>query len=891
MLKKIIVILVVLLVVAGVFLGYKQLKKEHLPPVKTIDAVPLNASALFIVQNFHAFHKKTLTSNLFWEELLSVNQLKNLNQNIAKIDSVLTNNDEVESLLQPELVVSVHSSGANKFDYIFTAQTKTEIEESKVKNRLEKLFGVTVTSRIYDNTPIYTIPLKNKKLYCVANNRFVSFSYSSILIEEVVRHIHANQTLFDNKRFAKAYKTLGSHSDFYFLINPEHSVQNVKKYFKHYFTRFSDYSDWTVFDGELKTNALELTGFSVAVDSANHYLSVFAQQAKQKVQIPAVLPKTTAFYYHIGFSDSKTYQKQYIQFLKGAKKGFKRDKHIEELNKQYQSSFEKEFLFRLVDEAAFAVAQPPLDEVFKNSFVVTKCTDVEKVMLLLTQNSPEPEKISDVEVYSMPVSMDFGLLLNPVFPKFTSPVVFALNDYLVFASNSRAAEEFIRQNSFNHTLTKDEAYRSLTDNIASESNSTIYFNFPKSENLIYWALNDEAIKFVKQNKETINKYQAAIWQTSYHKNDLYYQYFYAKYNPSFKLSTASLWELALDTTYRFVPQSVVNHKTGLKEIVVQDNNNVLYLISSTGKILWKKQIPLPIKGKIYQIDRFKNNKLQLLFNTDEKMYLIDRNGNFVEPYPVKLPEKASGALQVVDYDKNRNYRILVPCFDNFVYNYNADGEKVKGWKFEKQVSPVVKIYPHFAIDGKDYLTFVTQDGSVLITARNGKQRVNITEKIPASSFISDYIEVKNSLSKTSIIGIDTNGTVTRLFYNNKIALTKVNNGVSNADFGYIDNNKNIDVLYSFKNNVQATTLDNAIIWETALPGNISYLHYTKLGQKKYTGIIAGNEVFIYDNEGNLLPDFPVKGNAPFVMDDLEKDGKPNLIVGDGKVIMNYQIQK
>ena len=64
-----------------------------------------------------------------------------------------------------------------------------------------------------------------------------------------------------------------------------------------------------------------------------------------------------------------------------------------------------------------------------------------------------------------------------------------------------------------------------------------------------------------------------------------------------------------------------------------------------------------------------------------------------------------------------------------------------------------------------------------------------------------------------------------------------------------------------------------------------------MGQKKYTGIIAGNEVFIYDNEGNLLPDFPVKGNAPFVMDDLEKDGKPNLIVGDGKVIMNYQIQK
>ena len=48
-----------------------------------------------------------------------------------------------------------------------------------------------------------------------------------------------------------------------------------------------------------------------------------------------------------------------------------------------------------------------------------------------------------------------------------------------------------------------------------------------------------------------------------------------------------------------------NHLTKKKEIVVQDYNNVLYLISSDGKILWKKQLLGPVQGKIKQVDIFK----------------------------------------------------------------------------------------------------------------------------------------------------------------------------------------------------------------------------------------------------------------------------------------------
>ena len=60
---------------------------------------------------------------------------------------------------------------------------------------------------------------------------------------------------------------------------------------------------------------------------------------------------------------------------------------------------------------------------------------------------------------------------------------------------------------------------------------------------------------------------------------------------------------------------VKNHYTQKWEIAVQDENLNLYLISSEGEILWKRKLQEAVIGSIRQIDLFKNNKLQLLFNT------------------------------------------------------------------------------------------------------------------------------------------------------------------------------------------------------------------------------------------------------------------------------------
>jgi hypothetical protein len=68
----------------------------------------------------------------------------------------------------------------------------------------------------------------------------------------------------------------------------------------------------------------------------------------------------------------------------------------------------------------------------------------------------------------------------------------------------------------------------------------------------------------------------------------------------------------------------------------------------------------PIMGSVQQLDFYKNGKLQYLFNTAEKIHLIDRNGNYVERYPIALRSPATSPLALFDYERTGIIACLWP---------------------------------------------------------------------------------------------------------------------------------------------------------------------------------------------------------------------------------------
>ena len=70
----------------------------------------------------------------------------------------------------------------------------------------------------------------------------------------------------------------------------------------------------------------------------------------------------------------------------------------------------------------------------------------------------------------------------------------------------------------------------------------------------------------------------------------------------------------LDAPLATNPKWIRNHRNKTMDIVVQDENNVLYLFSNTGDLFWKKQLSGPVIGEIEQVDLYKNRRLQKKIN-------------------------------------------------------------------------------------------------------------------------------------------------------------------------------------------------------------------------------------------------------------------------------------
>ena len=140
-----------------------------------------------------------------------------------------------------------------------------------------------------------------------------------------------------------------------------------------------------------------------------------------------------------------------------------------------------------------------------------------------------------------------------------------------------------------------------------------------------------------------------------------------------------------------------------------------------------KKIGNSILGNVHQIDMFNNNKLQYIFNTKDSIYAIDRNGNYVAPFPLKSKYPMSVPLALFDYDNNENYRILVPMKNELIM-YDKKGKIVSGWEFTSTNSNITNTPEHYQIFNKDYIVISEENGQINLLNRKGQARVTVEKK-------------------------------------------------------------------------------------------------------------------------------------------------------------------
>jgi hypothetical protein len=292
------------------------------------------------------------------------------------------------------------------------------------------------------------------------------------------------------------------------------------------------------------------------------------------------------------------------------------------------------------------------------------------------------------------------------------------------------------------------------------------------------------------------------------------------------------------------------------------------------------------------IDYYSNGKFQLLFSGKNNLHLLDRNGNYVERYPVKLRSPSSGPLALFDYDANLDYRILIPGEDKMIYEYDKSGSVVKGWKPFRTNGTVKQEIKYFRVSGKDYLV-VSDETSLYFLDRTGSVRLKLSE--PVTRAKGSELRITSG-SDPAIVFSSPDGTLQMVSFNGTVKKTILKRlSVDHSfDFFDIDGDGFGEYLFIDRGILYLYNHDKSAIFtrdfgSDSLGGPISFI-FSAADRK--IGVFDNMKKLIYliDKNGNTMSGFPLRGASMFSIGKFSEKNDFHLIVGgDNSFLYNYKL--
>ena len=413
-----------------------------------------------------------------------------------------------------------------------------------------------------------------------------------------------------------------------------------------------------------------------------------------------------------------------------------------------------------------------------------------------------------------------------------------IDNFLVFSDNETTLEHFISKYTNQNSLAQSQQYQSIQKLLSDEASYHETFD----SNRLAMILNSRLD--TNMTSETLEAFQNSSFQVVKDDNTIHFNGLIQKQQPVANTQKVTeVFSFKLDAQIIGDIQFVKNHQTRQKDILVQDVENQLYLISNEGVVRWKKRISAPVLGPVEQVDLFKNGRLQMVFATENKLYILDHLGKDVGRFPLTFKDKISQPLAVFDYDKTRNYRFLVTQGANLLM-YDGNGKRVKGFKY-KADSKINNNPKHVRYRSKDYIVF-SEGKNLKILDRRGKIRIGVKETINFSD--QNLYFYKNKFST-----LDANGDFVQVDTKGRLSLQSLGfePGTQITAFSKI-------LVAQWNNNLQIKAQNTKLDY-----GNFSRPKLFYLNDKIYISItdLQSNKVWFYDSQGKVLPDFPVYGTS------------------------------
>ncbi len=698
----------------------------------------------------------------------------------------------------------------NNYTFI-TEYSKSLLQVDSISDILSK--------KILDNDVIKTVNNKDTLYHRIINGFFFG-SENYKLVDTIKKK--------SNPQLKKLLTTIDSKAEASIIFKNKSDNDLILKR-----NTLKNSTEYEVLDLNMKGDDISYSGF-VRNNDTLFRKNVFRNTIPQEFDLANIIPKDVESFTRIAFDD-------YLIFSENISKlnATEKDSTSDILNLSNEVSVIK-------TKFGEAITIGTLDENLLEEVVSEE----------LNANS---EAFKDIPIFKFEKDSIFRDRFLPFFSLEKASLGFVYGNFAVFSNDKKTLQHIISQKVNNQTLATSEKFKDISMQLADESSYLIY----KNGEGLYDFLNRPAKGY---NANAVQY----VYETNFaHINGILSKY---KKRPSGNSITDD-FTVSLTSEILMQPQTVKNHRNNSYEIVVQDVLNNLYLISNSGQILWKRKLEGGILGKVKQIDIYKNGRLQLAFATPNYVYIIDRNGKDVGPFPKKFNDNITKPLSVFDYDNRKNYRLLVTQNKSLIM-YNTEAKRVNGFKYKKASNTISSQPKHFKIGSKDYIVF-SQGEKLEVLNRQGKERITVKGNIEFSNnSIYLYQNKFTTLTNTGQLAqVDTDGHIKLKPFD-----LDTNSNINTTS-------KTLVAMSDNKLKIKSKILDLDF-------GNYTMPRIFYLYDKIYisTTDLDAKKVFIYDSQGKLLPNFPVFGTASIDLQNLDKKRGLELITqSDNKTIIVYKI--
>lgn len=889
-------------IIGGSFFYFKKFKTIS---DRAINAIPPDAS-FFIDFYPDAGNLNKVLNSYFFADIKNESRWKKFERSLAVFDSITASNESFRNtIMGGHLVISAHVTKAADFDFLYLFSLPPGYSERDCETWVRAFAGEPhneMQIRNYDGENIRDLPLGNHSSFTFTVTKGVfAGSSTSFLVEDAIRQQKLKKPFGGNRTILKIYEKESVHHEDKIYFN----FKNLPKWFNLFtdgeknvpFSLVDNFGGWSFLSIQPEKDHIRLSGFSTEGDSSR-YINLFRNQLASPMKLPDVLPSRTAAFLFYGMSNNQSYFSALKKYLDVHENGAEKERYINTLDAAYKTSIRMKMQSWIGKEYAIVITEPAGSNYDNNVLAFFSAPDQNKALKNLRElgaivSANQSSKITEEKYngYTIGLINFKGVmqsLYGDVFKRLNKFFYTSVDGYVIISNQASSLRSYLDDyENKNFLFTDDE--KNILKNQDRSCNFFLYSRIPACKYIFNSIGSKDAIEFLAQYKglSQWNAFSYRIKKTALgFETSAYLQY---AQKPATGVN--QVWITDLDTTVEAGP-FFAGTAIGQKQIIVQDASHTLYLIDNAGNIIWRKILNEKISGQIYTLDIYKNGQSQFFFNTTGYLQMVDLKGNDLNGFPIRLPAPSSNGAVVFDYEKNNDFRIYVACSNGIVYGFQVNGKPLPGWNFNSHTGWVADPLQYFHKNEQDYLVFNDTAGQVYIVGKTGESIIAVKQLLGKNSGSLFYLD-EDLEGNYSFLTLDTSGSLCHVMPDGFIRVHPVlEDGKGyNMTIADMDHDGENDILFNNGRQILIYQKDSIRVF-ARIPGEQAVSDILKLdsggGELNFgTWSPSLDKLYLFNADGTIYKGFPVKGSRKFSLDEMNNDGRRNILTSSGKSVLLY----